>query len=292
MKQNFSLLCLLIILLFSCTQEMIENKNLNDSSAVEFNNPQELLETFDYLSKLSRTELLEWVRNNSAQSVLNSNISINDTLFKATPLSFQALFNRDLEVRIGEDIVKFCDGSLFVVTYENGEIATKTPYGFAKYENDLSPTTRGELGAQEKESSIQHGFRINATDYQYKYVVQVRSFVVNLGGQANRYVLTLDVKMEYRKRGSWKPAGRKRFVSVRVGGTYTRGSVSGNFDVTKDDYWEDGFASYVLASIDATGPIPGGVFWKYYPRPTPYINTVFQRIEGSPESAYTMNITF
>lgn len=294
MKRFYYLLCTILLVLTSCSQEFNEDQNhSSDVAMASFASPSEFLDTFDYLSRLSNSELLLWVKNYNINSVLNTSVTVQDSLFLNIPISLRALFNSDLEVRIGNDVVRFCNGDLSVLTYVNGQTEVK-PYGTIKYESELlfSPATRGELGAEDKAASQQYEFGINANNYRYKYITQIRSFIINLGGQVNRCVLTLDVKMEYKKSGSWKPAGRTRFVSVGVGGTYERGNVKGEISINKTDTWSDGYASYVLASIESTGPVSGGTFWKYYPRPSPYINTVFQRIEGSPESGYTMHISF
>lgn len=294
MKNFYYLLCTILFALTSCSQEVNEEQDCSSNvNMARFATPSEFLDTFDYLSKLSNSELMLWVKNHNINSVLNTPAIVQDSLFLNIPMSLQALFNSDLDVQIGEDIVRFCDGDLCVLTCINGKTEVK-PYGTIKYESEplFSPTTRGELGAEDKASSQQYEFGINANNYRYKYIAQIRSFIINLGGQVNRCVLTLDVKMEYKKSGGWKPAGRTRYVSVGVGGTYERGNVKGEINVSKSDTWSDGYASYVLASIEGVGPVPGGTFWKYYPRPVPYINAVFQRIEGSPESGYTMQIIF
>lgn len=291
MKRFYYLLCAILLLLTSCSQEFNEDQNYSsDVTMASFANSSEFLNTFDYLSRLSNSELLLWVEKYNINSVLNTSVTVQDSFFLNIPISLRALFNSDLEVRIGNEVVRFCNGDLFVVTYTNGQTEVK-PYGSIKYESEplFSPATRGELEAVDKVASKQYEFGINANNYRYKYIAQIRSFIINIGGQVNRCVLSLDVKMEYKKSGSWKPAGRTRFVSVDVRGTYERGNMGGEIHVKRSDTWSDGYASYVLASVEVIGPVPRGTFWKYYPF-YPHVDTVYQRIEGSPESGYTMRL--
>lgn len=288
-KANYLLLSLFFMLM-SCSNELSEGYNDTHESipCLEFDTSKEFLDTFDYLSEINEIELIQWIEVNNKTSTLSSSINNQDELIKNTPRAFQALFNKKLEVKINNSIVQYCNGDLFIITYQNGQVLKKEYYGSAKYDDIQSANinTRnhsGSLKPNDKQSSRQHGFSISANDYQYKYVHQMRSFTIRMGSYI-RCVLTLDVKMEYKKSGSWKPAGRARTVELNLTGWHSWKGNRKEFTAktAKPDYWTEGNITYNLATIDVTSVYSGDTVWNF-----DFSGTITQEVVGYPDSRWT-----
>lgn len=288
MKNLYFLLCSIAFILSSCAQEFQEKSNSTQKPLplAKFNSVSDFLDTFDYLANLRFEELKLWVKTNNFDSSIYKSESIQDTLFRDTPIAFQALFNTNLEVQIGESIITYSNGELYSIT-KNGNIYDKKNYGYAKYDEDSShqPSTRysGTSIHGDKQSSRQHEFGINANNYHYKYIHQIRSFTTVINTQT-RYALVLDIKMEYKNSGSWKSAGRERTIEYNLNSSCSFGVERGEnlyFKTNIPIHYSDGYANIVLFSAKSKAL---NNRWVYT-----LTGTVTQEIVGSPESRWIDN---
>lgn len=285
MKNIYYLLCLTTFIISSCTQELQEQSNnvQKATSLAKFNSASDFLDTFDYLASLKLEELMLWVKTNNFDSSIYKSERIRDTQFRDTPIAFQALFNTNLEVQIGKSIITYSNGELYSII-KNGNIYDKKLYGYAKYDEDSShqPSTRysGTSIHGDKQSSRQHEFGINANNYHYKYIHQIRSFTTVINAQT-RYALVLDIKMEYKNSGSWKSAGRERTVEYNLNGSCSFGVERGEnlyFKTNIPIHYSDGYANIVLFSAKSKA-LDNRWFYTL-------TGTVTQEVVGSPESRW------
>ncbi len=209
--------------LFSCTEEDLkidkkEELGLSEPKVI-FQSSQEFYETYTSLLNKPYEDLLEWSNEKGINSALMNINLCNDKEMCYMPRAFQALFNKNLEIQIQDSILQYQQGDLYITCINKIQLDSPVWYGSAVCDSisDEDPiTTRMhyDVTFDHKAKSRQHEFRdANISSYHYKYVHQLKSTTVRLAGVSGVYrTLILDLKLEYRKTGGWKVAGRPRDI--------------------------------------------------------------------------------
>lgn len=214
----------LCICFFSCENHELTDQ-ANESTNISrniFSSSNAFYEAFDDLSRMEYDEQLKWVEANNDEYSLFKNIdSCNDEIMLKMPRSFQALFNKDLEVQVSDTILAFENGDLYIKEI-NGQTISKQLYGNVEVspisneikanEDEIETRYMYEVGPGKIGTSYQYEFKLPENSIKFKYVHELVSVKI-ASGSFFISKLFLVIKLEY-KGSKWKVASEPREVFV------------------------------------------------------------------------------
>ena len=121
---------ILLLLLTSCEKESI-NTMITPTEIYKdrlfFQTTQEMLDTYIKLTQLSYEEKEKWIDSVSIKEPLLDCINeCQDSSILEMPTAWQILFNKDLEIQIGDTIAKYKDGEIIAKLIKNEKVCSKT----------------------------------------------------------------------------------------------------------------------------------------------------------------------
>lgn len=210
-------LCGLFLILCSCEQEeqFIETKN--QESRISFKNTKDFFNTFNELSQKCYEEQIEWSKKHSSAPLLLNIGQCEDNEMINMPTSFQALFDKQLEVQINDSIFKYTNGDLYLIT-ENEKIVCGSAFAISasseeqpSTRNTVTDVTFGKLGMNHQNGCYPRNYQ---TQYNFKYVHELKSVQLRVNNEAAEG-LFMTLKLEYKGR-KWHEAGESRTISLNL----------------------------------------------------------------------------
>lgn len=229
----FTLSFCLVLILASCEKEQdFTSQQPAEKTRVFFNSTKDFYDTYQALSEMDCDEQIEWINSRGIKEPLYDSIeNCTDEIMLEMPRSFQALFNKQLEVEINDSIICFKEGKMYVKSIKNKSLLSPTLYGEVFINKDSNPETRiftpyGKIGLSALcEIHLAAGWR-------HQYVHEIRSVLVNftrpLGKVDIKSNLFLILKFEYKKHKGWREATAElRNIYVNLNG-YKRNFIKVN----------------------------------------------------------------
>ncbi|GEM_PF-3606199 len=108
----------LISLFYSCNNDEFSDKLIpgeDVTARVVFDSSEDMINQYILLGKSSKDNLTEWVKSKGINSALNSE-NISDTSLLSRPDYFRAILNEDLEFQIGDTVIWYNQGNLYVLS--------------------------------------------------------------------------------------------------------------------------------------------------------------------------------
>ncbi|WP_338814675.1 hypothetical protein V9L05_05395 [Bernardetia sp. Wsw4-3y2] len=255
-----------VALLSSCdTKEVIINpiqKEIEISKNNErliFSNQEEFNSTLNLLKNKTVEELQKWSKSKGIESLINVELSDKYDNFNF-PNVLKAIINVNGEYQIGNSIAWYDNGfKHFAQSEEELKYIKQNPSlntEKAKVESKIvtkksdSELQRVVLGSNTLDARHQKTFfQNNNSGSERKYVHEVVCYTEyhNVtdsffgSGYSSYSSVYVRVKLEFKTRGRWKPAGEKRNISYSLYGTYTLitdgvNVISGNFNQNSGRY--------------------------------------------------------
>lgn len=234
MKTKKTLIHLFLALLFcACEQNEYFEETKVTPSRISFENTKDFFDTFNELSLKSYDDQIKWSQMHSSNPFLLDCNTCEDSEILNMPTSFQALFNKDLEIQINDSIMRYENGKMILISNNENKVCG-TAKATSASSQEQSPSSRtitdvtfGKLGANHQQGCTPN----NYGKYNFKYVHELKSVNIIVNNQhANALFMTL--KLEYKGR-SWHEAGESRTVSLNLSGNanvgiYGGGSINAN----------------------------------------------------------------
>lgn len=225
MKNKFliGVLMVLSVVLGACEQNVmpLESNTLLEQeikTRITFESSNDFIRMFCELAEMTPDEQLRWAEKRCTNSLLSNMENCNDSAMINMPSSFRALFDRYLEVQIGDSVLKYRKGELILMFKGKEE---KCGEAFVN-KLEEQPTTRlvnntqvgfGKLGVNHQNDCYPIGYK---DYYKFKYIHELKSVHVTVNNQRAE-ALFLTLKLEY-KGSSWHEAGESRNAIVNLSG--------------------------------------------------------------------------
>lgn len=258
-----------IALAIGCSEE---NSNLtpsiNDSKNVRltFKDVNAFFAMSETLGKMTETELETWRSGHSFPSMekhleslyqRGADLNIEEEEFSKFPSSYLMMLNKDGEVRIGNTIVWYNQGTKHFASSEDELKAIKANPLISKVKQQyaLMPVEpASERAGARTTTDVGMGGNVNLqTNFDWCNMVgNLRKHIFELyalqdggqgfpGGYTYHTILYFRIRMEYRSSGTWKTAGDWRWIryNITVNATVVNGSnqsVVPQFIVTSNLY--------------------------------------------------------
>ncbi|MEY8687077.1 hypothetical protein AB9N12_13400 [Bacteroides sp. AN502(2024)] len=228
MKTKKMLIPLFLVLLFcGCEQNESFRETKETFSRISFKNTQEFFDTFNKLSLKSYDEQIKWSRMHSSAPFLLHCDGCEDNEIFNMPTSFQALFDKHLEIQINDSILKYVNGEMILIS-DDEKIVCGNAIAISASSLEQSPTSRtttnvtfGKLGANHQQECTPY----NYGKYKFKYVHELKSVNIRINNQ-DAEALFITLKLEYKGR-SWHEAGESRTINLNLSGYAKVGNYGG-----------------------------------------------------------------
>lgn len=247
----------LLTILCACEQNEQFSEPQKVESRIYFKNTNDFLSTFNDLSQRSYKEQIEWSKRHCPTPLLSNIDDCKDIEMINMPTSFQALFDKKLEIQINDSILKYANGKLHLIT--NGEELLCGSASAISASSLEQATTRtitdvafGKLGMNHQNGCTP----LNYKDYyNFKYVHELKSTHIKVNNQ-NAEALFMTLKLEY-KGSSWHEAGEGRTINLNLSGDATVSFFNkGNINVNRSISVERNYDYLLLPAFIITGDIP------------------------------------
>lgn len=234
MKKNYLTLGIISLLAVSCTHdefeigsnEAIENEDVklvydNSIPILHFSSASVFFKTYNDLLNQTKQEQDNWATSKNPKALLANVEECADSLMLTMPNAYKALFNQQLRVNINDSVMEYKDGNLFLVSLKGKEINDPIICGEGTSSileiPQIQTRQTGEIGFGNLGMSHQHEFTKPNSKYSFKYVHELISFQTRVNNVVCE-IISLYIKLEYRGKGSWKPAGETRDIDVNLKG--------------------------------------------------------------------------
>lgn len=220
---------ILLLLLTSCEKESI-NTMITPTEIYKdrlfFQTTQEMLDTYIKLTQLSYEEKEKWIDSVSIKEPLLDCINeCQDSSILEMPTAWQILFNKDLEIQIGDTIAKYKDGEIIAKLIKNEKVCSKTILAKISVSEIMKEEDNNEISTR---ATVSGNWSSNGTvwigtrnipvklysDCEHRYVHEFRTVMIATSNNLIQQ-LFFDIKFHYKKNQGWREAtGENRHIEV------------------------------------------------------------------------------